>query len=331
MRRGMVDVPPDLDNASHEDLKELVQTLLERVNAALRDENARLKGKPPRPDVKPSGMAEKAQSRGASKAKAKSKKPGRGSKRSRLRIDEDRHLQPADLPNGSRFKGYQDHLVQELVIRARTVRYRRERWLTPNGRTVTAELPGHVQGHYGGDLRRLIVTLYHRGQMTIPRITTQLRDLGVDIDRRQVRRLLDDTDAEAFLTEAQDVLHAGLATAAWVSVDDTGARHQARNGYCTQIGDDRFTAFLTRFSKSRQNFLELLRAGHTDYVVNAEALAYMRGRNLSQAVIDQLAEGPTYFPDAASWQAHLSALGLDQAPCSLTRSVSRQRGRSGAR
>jgi hypothetical protein len=59
--------------------------------------------------------------------------------------------------------------------------------------------------------------------------------------------------------------------------------------------------------------VELLRAGHTDYVVNAEALAYMRGRNLSQAVIDQLAKGPTYFPDAASWQAHLSALGLDQA------------------
>lgn len=315
----MADVPPDLDNASPEDLKELVQTLLERVNAlerenaALRDEIARLKGKPPRPDVKPSGMADKAQSRGASKAKAKSKKSGRGSKRSRLTIDEDRHLQPAGLPNGSRFKGYQDHVIQELVIRARTVRYRRERWLTPDGRTVTAELPGHVQGHYGGDLRRLIVTLYHRGQMTIPRITTQLRDLGIDIDRRQVRRLLQGSGAADLLDEAQDVLHAGLATASWVSVDDTGARHQARNGYCTQIGDDRFTAFLTRFSKSRQNFLELLRAGHTDYVVNAEALAYMRGRNLSQAVIDQLAEGPRHFPDAASWQAHLSALGLDQA------------------
>ena len=118
MRRGIAEVPPDLDNASPEDLKALVQTLLERVNvlerenAALRDENARLKGKP-RPDVKPSGMAEKAESRGASKAKAKTKKPGRGSKRSRLSIDEDRHLQPADLSSGSRFKGYQDRVVQE--------------------------------------------------------------------------------------------------------------------------------------------------------------------------------------------------------------------------
>nr|WP_276570038.1 transposase [Rhodovibrio salinarum] len=96
-------------------------------------------------------------------------------------------------------------------------------------------MPGHVQGHYDGDLRRLIVTLYHRGQMTIPRITTQLRDLGIDIDRRQIRRLLQDNSAADLLGEAQDVLHAGLGTASWVSVDDTGAQHQARNGYCTRM------------------------------------------------------------------------------------------------
>ncbi|WP_200340284.1 hypothetical protein [Rhodovibrio sodomensis] len=64
------------------------------------------------------------------------------------------------------------------------------------------------------------------------------------------------------MQEAQDVLRAGVATAAWVRVDDTGARHQARNGYCPQIGDDRFTAFATTNPKSRLNFLEILRAGH---------------------------------------------------------------------
>jgi hypothetical protein len=80
----MADVPPDLDNAPRGDLKELVQTLLERVNAlerenaALRDENARLKGKPPRPKVKPSGMADNAQSRGASQGTAKDRKKKKG-------------------------------------------------------------------------------------------------------------------------------------------------------------------------------------------------------------------------------------------------------------
>ena len=31
------------------------------------------------------------------------------------------------------------------------------------------------------------------------------------------------------------MLRAGLATSSWVSVDDTGARHKAKNGFCTQI------------------------------------------------------------------------------------------------
>ncbi|MEZ5846112.1 MAG: hypothetical protein R3C70_05110 [Geminicoccaceae bacterium] len=44
----------------------------------------------------------------------------------------------------------------------------------------------------------------------------------------------------------------------------------------TQIGDDRFTHFATTFSKSRVNFLELLRAGHGGYVLNDDAFSYMR-------------------------------------------------------
>jgi len=69
------------------------------------------------------------------------------------------------------------------------------------------------------------------------------------------------------------VLRAGLSSAAWLTADDTGARHKAKNGFCTQIGNDRFVWFGTTVSKSRRNFLELLRAGYDDYVINAAALA----------------------------------------------------------
>lgn len=40
---------------------------------------------------------------------------------------------------------------------------------------------------------------------------------------------------DGFLAEARDVLRAGLQTAGWVTVDDTGARHKTGNGFCTQI------------------------------------------------------------------------------------------------
>ena len=78
-------------------------------------------------------------------------------------------------------------------------------------------------------------------------------------------------DQQAFLEESQAVLRAGLESAGWVTVDDTGARHRAVNGVCTQIGNDHFAWFGTTTSKSRLNFLELLRAGHEDYVVSAAA------------------------------------------------------------
>src|SRR5262249_19580441 len=42
---------------------------------------------------------------------------------------------------------------------------------------------------------------------------------------------------------------------AYVTVDDTGARHAGESGYTTQIGSDRFTVFRTGPSKSRQAFL----------------------------------------------------------------------------
>src|SRR4051812_29566879 len=100
------------------------------------------------------------------------------------------------------------------------------------------------------------------------------------ISKRQLVRLLN-RGQDAFLAEAREVLRAGLATAGWVSVDDTGARHRHRNGVCTQLGNDHFAAFATTGSKSRLNFLEVLRAGYADYVVNAEALAYMRRRSLA--------------------------------------------------
>jgi hypothetical protein len=38
-------------------------------------------------------------------------------------------------------------------------------------------------------------------------------------------------------------------------VDDTGARHEGRNGYCTALGNDLFAYFESTDGKSRRNFL----------------------------------------------------------------------------
>ncbi|WP_448208426.1 IS66 family transposase [Azospirillum sp. sgz302134] len=196
------------------------------------------------------------------------------------------------------------------MLRPHALRIRRERWLTPAGETVVAPMPAGITGHFGPELRRFVLLQYHQGQVTMPRLVSQLRAFGIDISKRQLVRLLN-TGTETFRAEARDVLRAGLETAAWISVDDTGARHQRKNAFCTRVGNDHFTAFATTGSKSRLNFLEVLRAGHPDYVINVQALEYMRQRALAGPVIAQLTAHPErHFADKAAWMSHLERLGI---------------------
>jgi hypothetical protein len=303
--------PPDLDSLTPAQLKALVIELLGEV-AALRqtaaqqrEEIARLKGLKGRPEIKPSGMEAATE---PARPPRRDKRPRRGKVRPRVKV-EDRLLRVA-APAGSRFKGHETYLVQDLVLSVQAVRYRRERWVTPDGQTIIAPLPEITTGHFGPELRRFVLMLYHQGQSTLPRLTALLQSIGVAISKREVQRLLTEKH-DSFLAEATEVLHAGLQTAPWISVDDTGARHKAANGFCTQIGNDRFTWFGTRPSKSRLNFLDLLRAGHTDFVLNDVAFGYMRAHGLPAALIARLAEQPqTTFADQSAWQALLDRLGI---------------------
>ena len=103
----------------------------------------------------------------------------------------------------------------------------------------------------------------------------------------------------------------GLTSAAWITVDDTGARHKAANGFCTQIGNDISPGSAPPSRKSRLNFLDLLRAGHADYVINDAALAYMRGRALAGPVIAPLGRASrSALCRRGAWQAHLDRLGI---------------------
>ena len=305
-------VPPvPLSSLSRPELEALLVKLLGEVSGLnqivgeLRSEIARLKGLKGRPTIKPSGM-DKATDR--ANLKPRTKRRGRGKVAPRVTVEA--QIVPATVPPGSRFKGHEPYLVQDLVISACATCYQRERWETPEGRTILAPLPAGIDGHFGPELRRFVLMQYHQGQSTLPRLVALLRAVGISISKRQVQRLLTEKQDD-FIGEARDVLRAGLATSPWISVDDTGARHAGKNSYCTQIGNDWFTWFGTRPSKSRLNFLDLLRAGHSDYVLNDAAYSYMHARALPAALIARLAaQSEAVFADQAAWRAHLDRLGF---------------------
>nr|WP_294556826.1 hypothetical protein [uncultured Rhodopila sp.] len=174
-------------------------------------------------------------------------------------------MKAAAVPEGSRLKGHEPFLVQDLIIAASATCYQRERRVTPDGRTIPAPLPERIDCHFGPELRRFVLMQYHQGQSTLPRLTALRQSVGVPISKRQVQRLLTDKQ-EGFVSEAREVL----------------------------------------------------RVGHSDYVLNDAACDYMRTHALPATAITRLmAEPQTDFADEAVWLAHLERLGftaLDVTP-----------------
>lgn len=244
---------------------------------AVRDELARLKHLPPRPPQKPSGMD------GATDgSKVGGDKGGRSTRRRGSQLDKltigATVVVRVKAPAGSRHKGYEDIVVQDLSLRPLVTRYRRERRETPDGETLLADLAPGIVGGYGPNLHRLVLALHFSGQVACERIVTLLNGMGVVISKRQVVRLLT-VRLEMFRAEDEAVLQAGLR-GAYVTVDDTGARHAGKNGYATQIGSDRFCVFRTGPTKSRLAFLTRLCGGASLYVINDAAFEYMKERGL---------------------------------------------------
>jgi hypothetical protein len=161
--------PDSLDGLPHAELIALVRELIgevKRVQAeneklsgtltklkvdyqAVKDELARLKGLPPRPPHnKPSGM-DKATDRGgeaAGGAKGETSKRRRGSNLDRLKIDATVVVR-AKAPAGSRHKGYEEIVVQDLALNATVTCYRRERWETPEPQSGPAFPAERMEDH----------------------------------------------------------------------------------------------------------------------------------------------------------------------------------------
>jgi hypothetical protein len=151
--------------AYSEGLIEEIHAFEDKV-ARLDDEVAILKGEKKRPIFKPSRMHEEAgQADHEAPAQGQqAKRPGshKKSKTVQLKIDHDCIIEPTEpVPPGSRFKGYRDFTVQDIMITPNTTRYRLARWQTPDGRHLTGQLPKALQGcHFGPELASYM--LYQR-------------------------------------------------------------------------------------------------------------------------------------------------------------------------
>src|SRR5438309_4082986 len=104
---------------------ERILQLEERIDQ-LEDEIARLKGLKARPRIAPSAL----ETPPRLPRDPGAKRPGsaKRSKTAQLTITEEVVIRLPDVPPEAIFKGYEDFVVQDLVLQPRVIRYRRERW-----------------------------------------------------------------------------------------------------------------------------------------------------------------------------------------------------------
>lgn len=307
------------------ELKTLVSNLLNKVNkltsenTALREEIRHLKKLKGQPKIRPNKKAtqdgkdnedSKPASASGNTPPPKSKRPrpqqpGRTAKPSPSSIREEVCL-AEDVQGSWKSKGYKDFTQVDVNLEFTTTRYRREVWLTPEGQTVIAPLPAHVKGRFGDNLTAMVLDLYHSCSVTQPLLLDWLHSHGCPISEGKLNDLLIHGH-EQFHQEREDILETGIACSRVLLVDDTGARHDGKNGYCTVIGNETFTVFASTSSKSRVNFLTLLQGQRRSHVLNPVAISYMKQVELANKWVDVLSVyGETHFLDKAAWEAFLN-------------------------
>jgi hypothetical protein len=134
----------------------------------------------------------------------------------------------------------------------------------------------------------------------------QLREFDIDISSGKLNNIIIE-NKERFHREKDQILAVGLQVSSYINVDDTGARHKGQNGYCTHIGNESFSWFESTARKSRINFLKLLRAGHSDYILNMDAISYMQAEKLPKYVIKEIIDNlSATFANDHQWHRFLT-------------------------
>ena len=275
----------------------------------------RLQGLPEKPKrrASPSGLNEPdappSEADRKEKTRRQGKRPGsaKRSKTRELTIHETVTIPIEDLPEGSRHLGYEDFTVQDLRVEPHNTRYRRARYVLADGTFRTAALPEHVTSHFGATLQQFVLHQHFHNHVTQPLLHEEMLEMGVDISAGQINRLLTEGH-DLFHQEKDSLLSAAREVSSHLHTDDTSARHCGQAGHTLHIGNDLFASFFTTDSKSRVNFLRTLLTPFTDYVLNDDAMFYLKYFDVSQRLRSKLqadADAWRIFEGEDAWQRQL--------------------------
>lgn len=265
----------------------------QQENQRLRDVIAQLKGEKGKPQIPPNASSGN-RKYSSEQERKKPKAPGAESqapKQERVRIDREEILKvdPALLPEDAQFKGYEEVMVQELIVQTDNVRYHKEKFYSPSRqKTFLAEMPAGYQGQFGPQLKASVWVLYFVTQVSEPKIVEWLASAGIIISEAEVSNLLI-KQHEPLHEEKAAIVRAGLESSPWQQTDDTGTRVNGVNAHCHILCNPLYTAFFTLQRKDRLSVIDALANQQPRrYLLHEQALAALQERHLSPSLLKQV-------------------------------------------
>ena len=113
-------------------------TCKQRIQA-LRDEINHLKGEQGKPKVKANKQPAETSKHSSEKERKKSRARHKSSKKAEIKIDREEvvKVKQEELPPDAKFKGYEEVVVQDILVKTDNVRFRKEKYYShPAGRPI---------------------------------------------------------------------------------------------------------------------------------------------------------------------------------------------------
>lgn len=221
------------------------------------------------------------------------KKRNREPKLPNINIDRETicHVDKTSLPKDAVFVGYDEKVVQDIIIHSDNVKFRKEVYFSPSQhKTFAGEVPIGYEGEFGPGIVTQIVNMKYVSNMSEPKILETLRGFGVLISPAYISGCLTKAESmQVFHDEKDELYRAGLEHGEYQQIDDTSCRVNGKNKYVQLLGNLLFTAYFTTDRKDRLTVIDILRfLSPRFYIFNNETFELLEKMNVYHTTIDKL-------------------------------------------
>jgi len=231
----------------------------------LKNELALLKGEKGKPKIKPSKKKDNDKDDDDNINPPQRRSWSKKSKKDKIKIDREEiiKIDKSSLPEDAEFKGYEQKIVQDILIKTNNVLYKREKYYSPSeNKTYTAEFPEGVENtDFGPDLKSLCAVLYFDYRVTENKIIKLLEEFGISMSEGTLSNILIKENADILSKEKSEIYEAGLRSTSYQQTDDTGFRVAGKNCYAQIVCNPYYSAYFINDRKNRPTAKRVIQNG----------------------------------------------------------------------